>query len=72
MGALLAYVRPHRGTLVLAALLGAAAGLAQPLAAREVIEALGADESLRGADPDPQRARGGRGVRDRARSRSAT
>ena len=41
----------HRRTLVLAALLGlagAAAGLAQPLAAREVIEALGTDESLRG------------------------
>src|SRR5918999_3604 len=51
MRALLAHVGPHRGTLVLAAmlgLLGAAAGLAQPLAAREVIEALGADESLSG------------------------
>jgi ABC-type multidrug transport system fused ATPase/permease subunit len=51
MGALIAHVRPHRGTLVLAALLGlvgAAAGLAQPLAAREVIEALGTDESLSG------------------------
>jgi ABC-type multidrug transport system fused ATPase/permease subunit len=49
MRALLAHVRPHRRTLVLAAvlgLLGAAAGLAQPLAAREVIEALAADESL--------------------------
>jgi ABC-type multidrug transport system fused ATPase/permease subunit len=49
--ALLAYVRPHRRALVLAAvlgLLGSAAGLAQPLAAREVIEALGADESLAG------------------------
>jgi ABC-type multidrug transport system fused ATPase/permease subunit len=48
---LLAHVRPHARTLVLAALLGllgAAAGLAQPLAAREVIEALAADESLRG------------------------
>jgi len=48
---LLAHVRPHRRTLVLAAvlgLLGAAAGLAQPLAAREVIEALAADESLSG------------------------
>ncbi len=49
MRALLVHVRPHRRTLVVAAvlgLLGAAAGLAQPLAAREVIEALGADESL--------------------------
>jgi ABC-type multidrug transport system fused ATPase/permease subunit len=49
MRALLAHVRPHRRTLVVAALLGllgAAAGLAQPLAAREVIEALAADESL--------------------------
>jgi ABC-type multidrug transport system fused ATPase/permease subunit len=46
---LLARVRPHRGTLVIAAalaLLGAAGGLAQPLAAREVIEALGDDRSL--------------------------
>jgi ABC-type multidrug transport system fused ATPase/permease subunit len=45
------HVRPHRRTLVLAAvlgLLGAAAGLAQPLAAREVIEALAADDSLTG------------------------
>src|SRR5918992_2387630 len=51
MRSLIAHVRPHRGTLLLAALLGlvgAAAGLAQPLAAREVIEALGADESLSG------------------------
>ncbi len=51
MRALIAYVRPHRGTLVAAALLGllgAAAGLAQPLAAREVIETLGTDESLTG------------------------
>ncbi len=49
--ALWPYVRPHRRALVLAAvlgLLGAAAGLAQPLAAREVIEALGADRSLTG------------------------
>ena len=49
MRALLVHVRPHRRTLVVAAvlgLLGAAAGLAQPLAAREVIEALAADESL--------------------------
>jgi ABC-type multidrug transport system fused ATPase/permease subunit len=49
MRALLVHVRPHRRTLALAAvlgLLGAAAGLAQPLAAREVIEALAADESL--------------------------
>ncbi len=49
MRALLQHVRPHRRTLVLAALLGllgAAAGLAQPLAAREVIEALAADDSL--------------------------
>jgi F0F1-type ATP synthase membrane subunit c/vacuolar-type H+-ATPase subunit K len=46
---LLARVRPHRGTLVIAAalaLLGAAGGLAQPLAAREVIEALADDRSL--------------------------
>jgi ABC-type multidrug transport system fused ATPase/permease subunit len=49
MRALLVHVRPHRRTLVLAAvlgLLGAAAGLAQPLAAREVIEALAADDPL--------------------------
>ncbi len=47
--ALLARVRPHRRTLALSgvlALLGAAGGLAQPLAAREVIEALADDESL--------------------------
>jgi ABC-type multidrug transport system fused ATPase/permease subunit len=47
--ALLARIRPHSRTLALSgllALLGAAGGLAQPLAAREVIEALGADESL--------------------------
>jgi ABC-type multidrug transport system fused ATPase/permease subunit len=47
--ALLARIRPHRRTLILSgglALLGAAGGLAQPLAAREVIEALGDDESL--------------------------
>jgi ABC-type multidrug transport system fused ATPase/permease subunit len=47
--ALLAYVRPHRRALLVASvlgLLGITAGLAQPLAAREVIEALGADESL--------------------------
>ena len=51
VSALLAYVRPHRSALVVAAvlgLIGAAAGLAQPLAAREVIEALSADESLTG------------------------
>jgi ABC-type multidrug transport system fused ATPase/permease subunit len=51
MRSLLAHVRPHRRTLLVAALLGllgAAAGLAQPLAAREVIEALAADESLSG------------------------
>ena len=49
MRALLTHVRPHRRTLLVAAvlgLLGAAAGLAQPLAAREVIEALAADDSL--------------------------
>jgi len=48
---LLALVRPHRKTLVLAALLGllgGAAGLAQPLAAREIIEALAGDDSLAG------------------------
>ena len=47
--ALLARIRPHRRTLFLSmalALLGAAGGLAQPLAAREVIEALADDESL--------------------------
>jgi ABC-type multidrug transport system fused ATPase/permease subunit len=47
--ALLARVRPHRRTLALSgvlALLGAAGGLAQPLAAREVIEALAGDDSL--------------------------
>jgi ABC-type multidrug transport system fused ATPase/permease subunit len=47
--ALLARTRPHRRTLILSgvlAVLGAAGGLAQPLAAREVIEALAADESL--------------------------
>ena len=47
--ALLARVRPHRRTLALSgvlALLGAAGGLAQPLAAREVIEALADGESL--------------------------
>ena len=52
MRALLVHVRPHRRTLIVAAvlgLLGAAAGLAQPLAAREVIEALAEDESLTGA-----------------------
>jgi ABC-type multidrug transport system fused ATPase/permease subunit len=49
MRELLGHIRPHRGTLAVAALLGllgAAAGLAQPLAAREVIEALSADDSL--------------------------
>ncbi|HEV3378697.1 MAG TPA: ATP-binding cassette domain-containing protein [Thermoleophilaceae bacterium] len=47
--ALLARIRPHRRTLAVSmvlALLGAAGGLAQPLAAREVIEALADDESL--------------------------
>jgi ABC-type multidrug transport system fused ATPase/permease subunit len=47
--ALLARVRPHRRTLTLSgalALLGAAGGLAQPLGAREVIEALADDDSL--------------------------
>ncbi|MDQ5833890.1 MAG: ABC transporter ATP-binding protein, partial [Actinomycetota bacterium] len=46
---LLARVRPHRRTLAVAAvlaLLGAAGGLAQPLAAREVIESLGDDRSV--------------------------
>jgi ABC-type multidrug transport system fused ATPase/permease subunit len=49
--ALLARMRPHRRTLALAAalgLLGSAAGLAQPLAAREVLEALAGDASLAG------------------------
>jgi ABC-type molybdate transport system ATPase subunit len=47
--ALLARIRPHSRTLALSgflALLGAAGGLAQPLAAREVIEALADEESL--------------------------
>ena len=47
--ALRARIRPHSRTLALSgvlALLGAAGGLAQPLAAREVIEALADDESL--------------------------
>jgi len=47
--ALLARVRPHRRTLAVAgvlAVLGGAGGLAQPLAAREVIEALADDDSL--------------------------
>ena len=47
--ALLARVRPYRvviATAMLLGLLGSAAGLAQPLAAREVIEALAAGESL--------------------------
>jgi ABC-type multidrug transport system fused ATPase/permease subunit len=47
--ALLARIRPHSRTLALSgvlALFGAAGGLAQPLAAREVIEALADDESL--------------------------
>jgi ABC-type multidrug transport system fused ATPase/permease subunit len=47
--ALLARIRPHRRTLAVSgalALLGAAGGLAQPLAAREVIEALADEDSL--------------------------
>jgi ABC-type multidrug transport system fused ATPase/permease subunit len=51
VSALLPYIRPHRSALLAASLLGLfgiAAGLAQPLAAREVIEALAADESLTG------------------------
>jgi ABC-type multidrug transport system fused ATPase/permease subunit len=47
--ALLRRIRPHRRTLAISgvlALFGAAGGLAQPLAAREVIEALADDESL--------------------------
>src|SRR4051812_19447241 len=47
--ALLARIRPHRRTLAVSAvlaLLGAAGGLAQPLAAREVIQALATGDSL--------------------------
>jgi ABC-type multidrug transport system fused ATPase/permease subunit len=47
--ALLAHIRPHRRTLALSgvlALIGGAGGLAQPLAAREVIEALADDDSI--------------------------
>jgi ABC-type multidrug transport system fused ATPase/permease subunit len=49
--ALLARVRPHRralGAAVALGLLGSAAGLAQPLAARSVLEALAADDALTG------------------------
>ena len=49
--ALLELARPHRGTLAVALLLGligGAAGLAQPLGARAVIEALADDASLAG------------------------
>jgi ABC-type multidrug transport system fused ATPase/permease subunit len=48
---LLSYARPHTGALVLATLLGllaSGAGLAQPLVAKAVIDALGADGSLVG------------------------
>jgi len=48
---LLSYARPHTGALTLATLLGllaSVAGLAQPLVAKAVIDALGADASLVG------------------------
>jgi len=51
MRVLLARIRPHRRTLLVAGALGllaSAGGLAQPLAAREVIEALADDASLLG------------------------
>ncbi|GAA4679847.1 ABC transporter ATP-binding protein [Streptomyces youssoufiensis] len=45
------HIRPHRWTIVLAAvfaLIGAATGLAQPLAAKELVNRLGDDESIAG------------------------
>ncbi|WP_155360708.1 ABC transporter ATP-binding protein [Acrocarpospora macrocephala] len=48
---LLDYLRPHRGTLVLGAvlaLIGSAAGLAMPLLAKSVIEAFGTGQTLLG------------------------
>ncbi|MFE3741656.1 ABC transporter ATP-binding protein [Streptomyces sp. NPDC059134] len=49
--ALYRHFRPHRGTVALGAflaLLGAASGLAQPLAARELVDRLGGEGSITG------------------------
>ncbi|MFD9796376.1 ABC transporter ATP-binding protein [Streptomyces sp. NPDC059070] len=49
--ALYRHFRPHRGTVVLGALLtlvGAATGLAQPLAAKALVDRLGGDEPIAG------------------------
>jgi ATP-binding cassette subfamily B protein len=48
---LFAYLRPHRGVLVIGGLLGligSAAGLAMPLLAKYVVDAFGADRSIAG------------------------